>query len=114
MLHQMPADELGRVRNEIRMLRAREVELRKCFTQDCDDALFEGCDYDVEVKFQKRRVLAKDRLPREILNDPQYFDVKFTPVVRVIQRKEPRLPLGFSHAGVIFARDNFDVVETWN
>jgi len=114
MLHQLPADELGHMRNEIRLLRAREVELRKCFTQDCNDALFDGYDYDVEVRFQKRRVLAKDRLPREILNDPQYFDVKYTPVVRVIQRKQPRPPLEVPHAGMIPARENFDVVETWN
>ena len=114
MLHQMPADELGHIRKEMRALRAREIELRKCFTDECDEGIFEGCDYDVEVKFQKRRVLAKNRLPSDILNDPKYFDIRLAPIVRVVQRKEPRLPLGFGPAGMIAPQDNFDVVEAWN
>ncbi|AXX97510.1 hypothetical protein [Profundibacter amoris] len=114
MLHQMPADELGHVRKEIQALRAREIELRKCFTDECDDGVFEGCEYDVEVKYRKRRVLARNRLPSDILNDPKYFDIRLAPVVRVVKRKEQRLPLGFGPAGMIAAQDNFDVVEAWN
>ena len=114
MLHPMPADELGHIQKEISALRAREVALRKCFTDDCDDALYEGCEYDVEVKFQKRRVLAKDRLPAAIVNDPQYYDVKYAPVVRVVQRDEPRLPMGFADAGLVASHNSFEVVEAWN
>lgn len=111
--NQLPADELAHVRDEIRALRAREVELRKCFTDDCDNGLYEGFEFDVVVRIQQRRVLNKDRLPAAILNDPQYFDTKFSPVVRVMPRKEPQLPLGASDADVIASGDSFEVVEAW-
>lgn len=111
---QLPADELAHVRDEIKTLRAREVELRRCFTEDCDNGLYEGCDFDVEVRMEKRCVLNKTRLPAEILNDPQYFDVRYSPIVRVKPRLEPRLPMDFSQSGMNATMDSFDVIETWN
>ena len=111
--NQMPADELAHLRDEIHALRAREVELRKCFTDDCDNGHYEGCEYDVVVRVQKRRVLNKDRLPDAILNDPQYFDIKISPVVKVVPRSEPQLPLGFASTNITASNDNFEVVETW-
>ncbi|WP_456389298.1 hypothetical protein [Profundibacter sp.] len=111
--NQLPADELAHVRGEIRNLRAREVELRKCFTEECDSGLFEGCDFDVEVRMQKRCVLNKNRLPAEILNDPQYFDIRYSPIVRVKPRKEPRLPLDCAVVGVTASIDSFDLIEAW-
>ncbi len=113
MQNQLPADELAHVRDEIRMLRTREVALRKCFTEDCDDGLYEGCEFDVVVRMQKRCVLNQNRLPAEILNDPQYFDVRYAPTVRVKPRSQPRLPMDLSQSGVDGPADNFDVIETW-
>lgn len=110
----LPADKLADVHDEISALRLREVELRKCFTDDCDFSLYEGREFDVEMRLEKRRVLAKDRLPESILNNPRYFDVKLSPIVRVVSRKEPRLPLEFSQAAVIASNDNFEVIEAWN
>jgi len=111
--NQLPADELAQVRDGIRALRAREIELRKCFTDDCDNGLYEGFEFDVVVRIQQRRVLNKDRLPDVILNDPQYFDTKYSPIVRVVPRDEPRLPLGFSDKNVVASGDSFEVVEAW-
>ena len=112
--NQLPADELAQVRDGIRALRAREVELRKCFTDECDNGLYEGFEFNVVVRLQQRQVLNKDRLPAAILNDPQYFDTKLSPVVKVVPRKEPRLPLGFAEADMAYSNDNFDVIETWS
>lgn len=111
--NQLPADELAHVRDEIRALRLREVALRKCFTDDCDSGLFEGCDFDVEVRMQKRCVLNQNRLPAEIRNDPQYFDIRYAPIVRVKPRMEPRLPLDYPPVGVSASIENFDLIEAW-
>jgi hypothetical protein len=109
--NQLPADELGHIRDEIRALRLREAQLRQCFTDDCDDGRFEGCDYDVVVQLHKRRVLNKSRLPAAILNNPRYFEEKSSPVVSVVARIEPRLPLGFAENQSPFGDDNFEVIE---
>lgn len=111
--NQLPADELAHVRDEIRALRAREVALRRCFTEDCDNGLYEGCEFDVVVRMQKRCVLNQNRLPAEILDDPQYFDIRYSPTVRVKPRTEPRLPMDFKQSGLGASFDNFDVVEAW-
>lgn len=110
---QLPADELAQVRRKIRDLRAREVALRKCFTEDVDDGVYEGCDYDVVVRLQKQCVLNKSRLPDEILNDPQYFDIRYAPNVRVVPRAEPRLPLDDLPSGILATGDSFDVIEAF-
>jgi len=109
--NQLPADELAHIRDEIRDLRAREEELRQCFTEDCDNGHFEGCSYDVVVQLHTRRVLQKSRLPAAILNDPRYFTEKSTPVVRVVERAQPRLPFGFAENSNPFGAENFDVIE---
>jgi len=112
--NQSPADELAHVRDEIRALRLREVELRKCFTEDCDNGLYEGCEFDVEVRMQKSCVLNKNRLPADILNDPQYFDIRYAPIVRVKPRLQPGLPLGYAPNAGAAGNENFDVIEVWN
>ena len=35
--------------------------LRKCFTDDGDDGFYEGCNFDVVVRLQKRCVLEPKR-----------------------------------------------------
>lgn len=110
---QMPADELARVREKIRALRMREIELRKCFTDNCDDGFYEGSHFDVVVHLQKRCVLNKNRLPAEIRNDPQYFDVRYAPTVQLIPRAEPRLPLEDTQSVILAHSDNFDVFESY-
>lgn len=109
----LPADELAQVRDKIRALRTREIELRKCFTDDNDDGFYEGCNFDVVVRLQKRCVLNKNRLPADILNDPQYFDVRYAPTVQVIPRVEPRLPLDDPQSGILASNNNFDVLEAF-
>ena len=107
----LPVDELAKVREEICILRDREIELRKCFTRDCDEGIYEGAEFDVEVRLQKRCVLNQSRLPDEILNDPQYFDIRYAPIVRIIPRPEPRFALDDTHSGFRPMVDNFDVAE---
>jgi len=109
--NQLPADELAQIRDKIYNLRAREEELRLCFTEDCENGRFEGCSHDVVVQLHTRRVLQKSRLPAAILNDPRYFTEKSTPVVRVVERVEPRLPFGFAENSNPFGAENFDVIE---
>lgn len=111
--NQLPADALAQVREKIHALRRREIALRKCFTEDCDDGVYEGCNFDAVVRLQKRCVLNTSRLPDEILNDPQYFDIRYTPVVRIVPRAEPRLPLEYAQSGILASGDSFDVIETF-
>lgn len=109
--NQMPADELAQVREKIHALRMREIKLRKCFTDACEDGFYEGNNFDVVVQLQKRCVLNQNRLPAEIRNDPQYFDVRYAPVVRLVPRAEPRLPLDYSQSAMLVQNDSFDVLE---
>ena len=109
--NQLPADELAHIRGEIRNLQQREAELRRCFTKECEQGRYQGCDYDVVVQLHSRRVLNKSRLPAGILNNPHYFEVKSSPVVKIVRRTEPRLPLGFGEDANPFGEENFDVIE---
>lgn len=90
--NQMPTDGQMQGREKVRALRTHEIELRKCFTDTCDDDVYEDSHFDVVVQLQKRCVLNQNRLPAEIRDDPQYFDVRYAPVVRLVPRAEPQLP----------------------
>jgi hypothetical protein len=77
-----PADELARLRVDIRRLEAREKELREGFLAG-KFPLF-GYENRVEVRQSKRKVFLRDRLGLEVLNDPQHWEDRVTKTVLVI------------------------------
>ena len=76
-----PADELGHIREELKRLKAREAELRTELLETGDAS---GTDYTIEIKTQERRTLDKDKLPREILDDPYYYKTSTSQILRTI------------------------------
>ncbi len=87
-----PADELGHLRDEIKRLKAREAELRAEML--VDDRVEPGETYRVEVVEQQRRVFDRSALPPEIADDPQYWKVSTSRIVRVKPvNPEPAAPV---------------------
>lgn len=76
-----PADELGHIRDELKRLKARETELRAEILETGDAS---GAEYTVEIKTQERRVLDRDKLPQEILDDPYYYKTSTSQIVRTV------------------------------
>ena len=75
------ADELGMLREEMKRLKARENELRAEILETGDAS---GSVYTVTIKTQERRTLDKDKLPKEILEDPYYYKVSTSQTVRTV------------------------------
>lgn len=67
-----PADELALIRAHKKRLEDREKELRLGYLNGTLNPV--GYEATVEVKIAKQRVLLKDRLPREIKDDPTYWE----------------------------------------
>lgn len=67
-----PADELADVRGRIWALKAREAELRGVLLCNVDRHI--GDENRVIVRRNRRRVFQKDRLPRDILSNPAFWD----------------------------------------
>ena len=76
-----PADELGHIREELKRLKARETQLRAELLQTGDAS---GTDFTIEIKTQERRTLDKDKLPPEILEDPYYYKVSTSQILRSV------------------------------
>lgn len=72
------ADELGRLREEIRALKARETEIQKDLER-AGTGIHAGRFWLVRVERGVCTRIDTDRLPEDIRNDPSY------------QRTEPRL-----------------------
>ncbi|MEM6621861.1 MAG: hypothetical protein AAF674_06495 [Pseudomonadota bacterium] len=84
-----PADELGHIRDEIRRLKAREAELREQILETGDAS---GTDYAVEIREQTRRTFDRSALPQAIQDDPAYWKVTTTRLVKTV-RLTPAEPL---------------------
>ena len=76
-----PVDEYARLKAEIRRLEARAKVLRDGFLGS--DAPLRSNRHHVVVKTQNRRVFLRDRLPAHILTDPQYWEMRQSPIVTV-------------------------------
>jgi hypothetical protein len=76
-----PADELADIRARIRELKQAEKVLRDQFTKGVLG--FDGSAHVVELRYSKRRVFLRDRLPASILNDPTYWETRTTKSVVV-------------------------------
>ncbi|MEM7743733.1 MAG: hypothetical protein AAF409_08490 [Pseudomonadota bacterium] len=76
-----PADELGHIRAEIKRLKDREAELRAEILETGDAT---GTDYTVEIKEQTRRSFDRTRLPQDIQDDPAYWKLSTSYVVKTV------------------------------
>lgn len=76
-----PADELGHIRDEIKRLKTREAELRQELLATGDAS---GTDYTVEIKRQERRTFDRTRLPQDIQDDPAYWKVSVSEIVKTV------------------------------
>ncbi|PUB17578.1 hypothetical protein [Yoonia sediminilitoris] len=81
-----PADELALVREDMKRLQEREAFLRDGFLRQSWSR--RGSEAEVEIKAVHSRVLRRDKLPREIVNDPEYWEDR---QVRHVRTK----PLGY-------------------
>ena len=67
-----PADELAAIRIQIQALKAREKQLCNGFLGARGPVL--GATHEVSVKRMMRRVLKRDALPGDILNNPKFWE----------------------------------------
>ena len=102
-----PADELGQIRNEIRALKTREDMLRKAMLRDHTARV--GQRYEVVVSDQKRRVFLRDRLPPEILSQPDYWEERVSTVVKTRKTNGPHPGRPVGSAGP--EDEEFEVIE---
>ncbi|WP_164661362.1 hypothetical protein [Tropicibacter sp. Alg240-R139] len=75
------ADELGQLRAEMKVLRARVDALRAKALAARANGLVAGQQFTILVKSQTRRTLLRDKLPLDVLNDPQYWKITQTETV---------------------------------
>ena len=91
-----PADELAQIREDIRVLRDREADLKIQFL--ARRAPLDGQLHRIEIAEQERNVFLRERLPEDILSNPNYWDARTSKIVRV--RPQPD-----AH------KEDFDVIE---
>ncbi len=98
-----PADELGEVREALRHLRAREGELRQQLLAMPDETT--GSQFEADIRTQRCRVFLKERLPRDVLNQPVLWDTRVSKVVTLHKRTSPEAAPGPAQ------EDDFQVIE---
>ena len=76
-----PADEYAQLKSTIRALEARAEALREGFLRQ--GTTLRSNQVEIVVRRQLRRSFQKDRLPPHILNDPQYWEERASPVVTI-------------------------------
>lgn len=74
-----PVDEFARLKDDIRNLQDRVDHLRAGFLQP--GARLRSNQFEVQVRRQKRMVFNRDRLPPDILTNPDYWDLRESEVV---------------------------------
>ena len=77
-----PVDEYAQLKSEIKRLQTRANELRDGFLSG---EVLQSNVFIIEVREQARRILLRDCLPDEILQDPQYWEIRRSPIVRVLR-----------------------------
>ena len=75
-----PVDEFARIRAELKTMKAREQELRHSFL---NGGRLRSNAHEVVIKTQRRRVFLRERLPAPVLNDPNMWEERETPIVTV-------------------------------
>ncbi|MEM1386311.1 MAG: hypothetical protein AAF626_01030 [Pseudomonadota bacterium] len=94
-----PADELAHVRKEIARLRARADHLRAGFLSGALPCRSNAREVVVTQKAQ--RVFRRDRLPREILDDPSMWAMRKSCYVQLREIVTPEPDL----------EEDFDLIE---
>lgn len=87
-----PVDEYAGLKDQIKALEARVLELRAGFL--IPNARLRSNQTEVVIRQLTRRVFQKDRLPPEILNNPRYWEETSNPsvVVNALITKENTPP----------------------
>ena len=103
-----PADELARIRAEIKRLKTREEVLRRAFLRGEAECLSNSAEVRIHEQVSRRFVC--NRLPPEILSDDRYWEMRRTRIVRVaaIPNDLPK-PKSPDRAPT----DDFEVIEPW-
>lgn len=91
-------DEFGELTLEILRLKKRREALRKRLLEP--NAPLRSNQFEVTIRRQTRKLFEKSRLPKEILENPQYYKLSESPIVTV-------KPLA-THAE---QDDDFDLIE---
>lgn len=100
------ADELGAIRAQIATLKSRAVELRLQVVAARVNGPVQGAAYGLTVKRQTRRSFLRDRLPADILANPDYWRETHTDIVQT-----KRLAGGQGVSARPDAEEEFDVFE---
>lgn len=108
------ADALGSIRAEIKVLKAREAELRRAILSAPGSE--DGQEFRVIVRRGTARRFNRDALPAHILEDPRYWTERetVTVVTRALemdtgQSRPP--PAGTPRVGLSEKEEEFDVIE---
>ncbi len=81
------AEELGALREEISLLKAREADLREAIVRARPNNPLRAGGYEVELHLGQSRRLDRDSLPAEILGDPRYWVTTKTATVLCRRRR---------------------------
>ena len=76
-----PVEEFAEIRAQIKALKTREEALRSLFISD--DIRRKSNSHEVVIRETKRRIFLKDKLPAEILDDPQYWEERSSKIVTI-------------------------------
>lgn len=76
-----PADEYALIAAEIRRLKTRQSSLREQVISDVRARM--SNQHEVKVQNAKRRVFLREKLPRCILDDANYWEIRESPRVTV-------------------------------
>jgi len=91
-----PVEELFALRAEIRTLKAREAALRAHLLRPASRVERCGPVHEVVISRQTRRVLLRDRLPREIHTDPNFWDLRVSEQLQIRRRSLAPASSGFA------------------
>ena len=103
-----PADELGDVREQMRLLRLREAELRQELLAMPTPS--SGSQFDVDIRTQRRRVFLTERLPRDILEQPVLWDTRVSKVV-TLRKRQGQIDAPGPQVAAPAGEDDFQVIE---
>lgn len=106
------ADELGHVREQIRLLRAQEDVLRQSLLALPGDERVTGRVYQAQIKTRVARRLIRSELPQSVLDDPRLWREVTTRTVRTVDTPQSQRTSAEAQPTLFPVEDtDFDVIE---